>query len=150
MKHKGTGKLNICKFRQTAKQKLDDLKETITVDETLQKHYENILANFEAMQARLDDDIAVIQLQKNDLLSQYVKAPEMLKELSRHIDEINAKAGGVKDEVTGRKQKEAKAKRLREQLEQLEKEIAEQGIDVEDIEAKIKAEAAAAEEADSE
>jgi len=144
---KGTkhGKLNICKFKQNAKQKLDDLNETIAVDETLQKHYEFLLANFEAMQEKLDIEIAVIQQQKDEMLEQYIAAPEKLVELAKHIAEISAKAGTTNDAVTHRKQKESKAKRLREQLEKLEKEIADMNIDVADVEAKIQAEAEEAE-----
>lgn len=137
---KGTGKLNLCSYKQSAKQKLGDIKETIEVDVVLQKHYEFILANFEAMQGKLDDEINLIQQQKDELLEQFIAAPERLTELAKHISEISTKAGGIKDQVTNRKQKEAKYKNLKEKLAQMEKQMAENGIDIPDVEAKIKAE----------
>ena len=140
-KFKGTGKLNICKFSQNAKQKLDDLNETIAVDVVLRKHYEFILANFEAMQEKLDEEIFVIQQQKDHLLEQFISAPEKLTELAKHIDLLSNQGETVKDAATGRRKTAAKYKNLKERLAKMERQMEEDGIDVPDIEAKIKAEA---------
>lgn len=137
---KGTGKLNLCSFKQSAKQKLDDIKETIKVDVVLRKHYEFILANFEAMQAKLDDEIASIQLKKEQLLEQFIVAPERLVELAKHIAQLSNQGETIKDDVTGRKKTQAKYKNLKERLARMERQMTEDGINIDDVEAKIKAE----------
>lgn len=128
---------NICSYKQSAKDKLADLKETAIVDETLIKHYEFILANFEKMQAELDDEIQVIQQKKDALLNQFVEAPEKLVELKKHLEEINRKRTDVKDEASGKTQKIAKLKILKAKLEKLTKEMEADGIDIEEMEEKI-------------
>jgi chromosome segregation ATPase len=124
--------MGICSHKQTARQKIADLKETAKVDETLIKHYEHILAHFDAIDTELVDEIAVIQEKRETLLQQFIKAPEELIGLNKHLAEIQQRTKGVKDEVSGKTKKLNRFKSLSKKLKEMEQEFAAQGINVDE------------------
>ena len=128
---KRTGKLIICSYHQTVKDKIKDLIETRKIDESLIKHYIFILEHFDEIIAKHDKDIAEIEAVKAEILKQFVLAPENLIQLGLHLAEMTKKIGDVKDAATGKKQKINRVKSLRERLANLQAECEAENIDIE-------------------
>lgn len=125
-----TGKLRICSYHQTIKDKIKGLIETRKIDESLIKHYIFILEHFDDIIAEHDKEIAKIDEAKAEILKQFIEAPEQLIQLNKHLAEMVKKIVDTKDAATGKKQKVKRLKSLRERLAVMQQEFEADGIDI--------------------
>lgn len=115
-------------YTVTLKERLKGIAETVKCDEVLAKHYEHILNHFDSIIAMYDSEIAEIEERKTEVLNQFIKAPELLKELARHITELAKK----KQDVCGNDKKVKKIRHLRGRLDLLEQACRMEGINIEE------------------
>ena len=123
----------LANYKITTKRRLKSIAESKKVDEVLLKHYTFILEHFDEMVAKHDQEIFKIEEEKAELFKQFVEAPQLLKELAQHLDELTK----TKKNVTGQDSKVKKFKDLRERLEKLTAEMKDEGIDINEVESKI-------------
>lgn len=115
-------------YKITLKERLKSIAETVKCDEVLLKHYTHIMEHFDAIIEKYDTEIAVIEEQKAEVLSQFIKAPELLKELAKHITEMAKK----KQDIYANDKKVKRIKHLRDKLDLLEQTCRMEGINIEE------------------
>lgn len=113
--------------RQTTKDKLKSLAEDVKIGESLINHYTFILEHFDEVIASHDTEIAIIEAKKEEILKQFIAAPQELVTLAQHITKLQEKIINVK----GIKQKTERTKNLRERLAALEQVCKAKGINIE-------------------
>lgn len=126
---------NNSSYRSTTKMRLKEIAEAKKINEVLVKHYTFILTHFEEVIAKHDDAIAEIEAEKEEVLSQFIKAPQLLKELAQGIAQLQQ----TKRDVTNRNTKVKKLRNLRERYEALKHQIIFDGINIEETEKNIEA-----------
>lgn len=120
-------------YKIKMKERLRSIAESKKVDEVLLKHYTFILEHSDEIIAKHDEEIAKIDNEKAKVLKQFIEAPELLKELNRHLAELAT----TRKEVTNKDSKVKKVKKLRQQLIDLEKQLKDDGVDIDEAEKKI-------------
>lgn len=124
---------NICSWKQSTKDKLKDVAETLKIDRSLIRHYTFVTENFDELVAEQNKEIAKIEKKKAEILNEYNQAPIKIKELQTHLKLIQKKYGNIRDISMNKKQKINRLKKLRERLAVLQEECEAEGIDVEEI-----------------
>ena len=115
-------------YRVTLKMRLKEIAEAKKINEALLKHYNFILDYFDAIIIKYDDAIIEIEEKKEAMLKQFMEAPELLKDLGKHIEEL-AKS---KKSVCDNDKKVKKVRFLREKLDMLEQTCRQEGINIEE------------------
>ena len=121
--------MKICNWQHTTKDRLNDIAEARKINEALVKHYNFILDNYDSIITIHDKDIAVIEIEKAEVLRQFIEAPEKLKELASSLVELQK----TKDVVSNKRQKINQLKSLKERIAILRQECVDDGIDIEKI-----------------
>lgn len=118
-------------FKQSFKDKLKSLAEDVKIGESLINHYTFILEHFDEVIASHDAEIAVIDAKKEEVLQQFIAAPQELVTLAQHITKLKQKAKSIKDARSNKTGKIKRIKSLRERLAALQQECETEGIDIE-------------------
>lgn len=106
-------------------EKLRDLNENRKIGECLIRHYSNILEHYDDIVTKLDEEIELILAKKEEVLLNFVAAPEELVKLKRHLEETIAKEKelktGGKDKVKKIARMKTRITNLKQKLEELER-----------------------------
>lgn len=121
--------MRICSHKETIKDRLKDVIETRKINVSLIKHYTHVLNHFDEIIAVHDADIAIIDAKKEEVLKQFIAAPEKLIALAAHLEVLRTKTNEIKSGAGKAKQ----VKNLRQRLADLEAECKADGIDIDEL-----------------
>lgn len=114
--------------------KLKDIKETQKCDEALIKHYTWIKFDFETIIRGYDNDIAVIQAEKDAVIKEHIEAPARILQYTKHLEEMKLKYKNLKDAAGNVEQRKKRLTWLKERAAVLQQELEDEGIDTNNVE----------------
>jgi len=114
----------------TAIQKMHDLLETQRMLKTLIQHYTYSLNNHEEIMERVNKELNAALSNVKSAQNDYDNAPQQIVALTNQLNDVVSKYQTIKDSSTGKTQRINKFKVLRARLAALQKELEDEGVDI--------------------